>query len=138
MPIGQFRIVQQQKNRAEVICIFLCFEQYKMLITPLNLDSVLLSLHNSKLAYSCTCFYPRPSFPPTRSKMAEQTVTDDCHFSLCLCNDVPIEFTRCERLYCLLWRTSARHKDFIHQICKIILAFYEECSCSPDREVYLT
>ena len=45
--------------------------------------------------------------------------------------------SRCEGLYCLLWRTSERHKDFIHQICKNILTFYEECSCSPDREVYL-
>ena len=30
--------------------------------------------------------------PKWRSKL-EQTVTDDCHFSLCLCNDVPLEFT---------------------------------------------
>ena len=43
----------------------------------------------------------------------------------------------CEGFYCLLWRTSARHKDFIHRICKNILTFYEECSCSPDREGYL-
>ena len=34
-----------------IICIFLCFERYKMLIIPLNLDSVLLLQHNSKLAY---------------------------------------------------------------------------------------
>ena len=53
--IGQFRIVQQQKNRVEVQgnnLHFPCFEKYKMLIIPLNLDSVLLLLHNSKLAYS--------------------------------------------------------------------------------------
>ena len=42
-----------------IICIFLCFEQYKMLIIPLNLDSVLLFLHNSKLAYCAfTAFCP--------------------------------------------------------------------------------
>ena len=29
--------------------------------------------------------------PKWRGKL-EQTVTDDCHFSLCLCNDVPVEF----------------------------------------------
>ena len=54
--IGQFRIVQQQKRTEsrfrEIICIFLGFEQYKMLIIPLNLDPVLLLLHKAKLAYS--------------------------------------------------------------------------------------
>ena len=39
-------------KRTESRCIFLCLEQSKMLIIPPNLDSVLLSLHNSKLAYS--------------------------------------------------------------------------------------
>ena len=40
-----------------IICIFLCFEQYKMLIIPLNLDSVLLLLHNSKLTVLTYCWY---------------------------------------------------------------------------------
>ena len=31
-----------------------------MLIIPLNLDSVLLLLHNSKLAYSSSAYHPRP------------------------------------------------------------------------------
>ena len=39
-------------KRTDARCIFLCLEQNKMLIISLNLDSVLLSLHNSKLAYS--------------------------------------------------------------------------------------
>ena len=39
-----------------IIFILLCFEPYKMLIIPLNLDSVLLFLHNSKLAYWEICF----------------------------------------------------------------------------------
>ena len=39
----------------------------------------------------------------------------------------------CEE-FCLLWRTSARHKDFIHWICWNILTFYEE-SNSP-RSIY--
>ena len=29
--------------------------------------------------------------PKWRSK--QRRVTEDCHFSLCLCNDVPMEFT---------------------------------------------
>ena len=40
--------------------------------------------------------------------------------------------TWCEGFYCLLWRTSARHKGFIHRICKNISTFYQECTCSPD------
>ena len=46
--------MQQQKNRVEVqgiISILYCSKQKKMQIIPLNLDSVLLLLHNSKLAY---------------------------------------------------------------------------------------
>lgn len=52
--------MQQQKNRVEVKennCIFVCFEQNKMLIIPLNPDSVPLLLHNSKFAYfRSSCF----------------------------------------------------------------------------------
>ena len=56
MSIGYFRIVQEKKNRVEVqgntvVSILYRSKQRKMQIIPLNLDSVLLFLHNSKLAY---------------------------------------------------------------------------------------
>ena len=52
--IGLFQIVQEQKNRVEVQgnnLHFVLFKTKEMQIIPLNLDSVLLFLHNSKLAY---------------------------------------------------------------------------------------
>ena len=55
MQQASFELCRNKRTESRfrgIICIFLCFEQYKMLIMPLNLDSVLLLLHNSKLAYS--------------------------------------------------------------------------------------
>ena len=51
---ASFELCSNKRTKSRfrgIICIFLCFEQNKMLIIPLNLDSVLLLLHNSKLAY---------------------------------------------------------------------------------------
>ena len=55
--VGHFRIVEEQKNRdqAERTSLqFPFYKQRKMQICPLNLDFVLMFLHNSKVAYSPT------------------------------------------------------------------------------------
>ena len=57
-----------------IISILYCSKQRKMQIIPLNLDSVLLLLHNSKLAYLAEEFFGEISKPLTSKDLAYVTI----------------------------------------------------------------
>ena len=63
--------------------------------------------------------------PKWRSKL-EQKVTDGAILTCACATMFHWNLPWCGGFYCLLWRISARHKDFIDRICKTILTFYEE------------